>query len=173
MAENEIKFVIGGYDELETLLTPFGWHDIAQGYLTPNNRVRQITFENGAQQYYFGFKYRLPNGHNLEIEPAISKDNFAEAWEFTNERIKKRRIPIEHGKLRWDIDFYRWPRGRYFVLAEVEMPANMERPDTILPYLQKHLVYEVPREDDRFAARRLSDEDHVRTIARDLGLLAE
>jgi len=169
MPENEIKFVVRDYRELEELFTPFGWQDIEQGYLNANNRVRRITYENGGQHHFFAYKQRLPNGHNLEIEPPIAAAAFEEAWEYTTERLVKRRIPIEHGNLRWDIDFYRWSQP-YFVLAEVEMPPHMDRPDVILPYLQKHIVYEVPRDDGRFAARRLADEAHVRLVAQELGL---
>ena len=167
--ENEIKFALRGYVELESLLTPFGWEDITQGYLNPNNRVRQIIYPTGRRECLHTFKQRLPNGHNLEIESRITAEQYDEAWEFTVERVTKRRIPIEYGDLVWDIDFYRWSYP-WFVLAEVEMPPNMERPETIPPQLQEYLVYEVPRDDGRFAARRLADESHVRRLAGELGL---
>lgn len=169
--ENEIKFVASGYRQLEEELTPFGWCDIEQGYLNPNNRVRRMTFSDGTRQYVFTFKQSLPNGQNLEIELPIDEDQYNAAWDHTNERVMKRRITIEGSHLKWDIDFYRWQHGKYFVLAEVEMPTDMERPKIILPNLQPHLVYEVPRGDDRFAARRLADEAHVRAMATELGLL--
>jgi CYTH domain-containing protein len=169
--ENELKFVVRGYTELEALLTPLGWQDIEQGYLNPNNRIRRITFQDGTQHHFFTYKQRLPNGHNLEIEPLISATEFDEAWNYTVERLIKRRISIEHDDLKWDVDFYRWEQGKYFVLAEVEMPPHMLRPGTILPYLVPHIIYEVPRDDDRFPARRLADEDHVRRVAHELGLL--
>ena len=169
MPENEIKFVVRDYAALEALLTPFGWEDIVQGYLNPNNRVRRITYANGGQLFFFTYKQRLPNGHNLEIEPRITASEFEEAWDYTQERVTKRRIAIEHGNLKWDVDFYRWSRP-FFVLAEVEMPPHMERPEAIMPYLADHIAYEVPRDDGRFAARRLSDEKHVRAVARELGV---
>ena len=166
--ENEIKIIASGYAELEALLTPLGWVDIQQGYLTPDNRVRRITYENGEQDYFFTYKQRLPNGHNLEIEPAIKEHEFAEAWEYTKERLHKRRVSVEHDNLKWDVDFYRWSQP-YFVVAEVEMPPDMQRPPSILPCLQNHILLEVPREDGRFAARRLANEDFVRGLAKVLG----
>lgn len=169
--ESEIKYVVRDYAELETLLQPFNWQDIEQGYLTPNDRVRRIIHPNGAQQYFFTYKQRLPDGRNLEIEPAISAADFETAWGHTIERIAKRRVSIVDGDLKWDIDFYRWSRGKYFVLAEVEMPQRMVRPNSILSALAPRIVYEVARDDDRFAARRLADEDHVRHVAQELGLL--
>lgn len=171
MSENELKFVVRDYDELETLLTPYGWMDIEQAYLTPQCRVRRIIYPNGARQHYFTFKQRLDNGDNLEIEPVIPETQFVEAWEHTKERLRKRRIVVEHGNLKWDIDFYRWRTGRYFVVAEVEMPPQMREPDDILPALVPHLVYAVPRSDGRFAARRLADEEHARAVAHQLDLI--
>jgi CYTH domain-containing protein len=167
--ENEVKFVCKGYAELEHRLTPRGWHDITQGYLNPGNRVRRITYANGQDSYFFTFKQRMTNGHNLEIEAPISAEVFFSAWPHTIERLSKRRISIEHGNVKWDIDFYRW-REPYFVLAEAELPIDVERPEVILPELQDYVVYEVSREDGRFAARRLADEDHVRRVAQELGL---
>ena len=171
LMENERKYAVRNYDELEALLTPFGWHDIEQGYLNPENRVRRITYPNGTKHHVFTYKQRLPNGHNLEIEAPITADLFEEAWPHTKPRLTKRRISIDHGRLKWDIDFYRWSGGRYFVLAEVEMLPDMTQPDAILPHLAPHVVYEVPSDDGRFAARQLADEDHVRTVAQELGLL--
>jgi CYTH domain-containing protein len=167
MAENEIKYVVRGYPELEALLTPRGWQDIEQGYLNPNARVRRVTNPDGQQSFIFTYKQRMPNGHNLEIEASMSETEFEEAWEYTIERLTKRRISINQGVVRWDIDFYRWS-APYFVLAEVEMPGDMCQPDTIPRFLD--IAYEVPRNDNRFAARRLADEDHVRAMARELGL---
>ena len=167
--ENEIKIIATDYAELEAALTPFGWVDIEQGYLNADNRVRRITFPSGNRDHFFTYKQRLPNGHNLEIEPAIKPHEFEEAWPYTQERLHKRRISIEHDGLRWDVDFYRWSQP-YFVVAEVEMPPHMQRPPTILPYLQTHILYEVPRSDGRFAARRLANDDFVRELAESLGL---
>ena len=170
--ENEIKFVVGSYAELEALLTPFGWVDIEQGYLNPDNRVRRITHQGGLREHYFTFKKRLPNGHNLEIEPEIKPHEFEEAWQYTIERLHKRRVSIEHDGLRWDVDFYRWSQP-YFVVAEVEMPSDMELPSAILPHIQEHIILQVPRDDGRFAARRLANEEFARYVAQELGLLRE
>jgi CYTH domain-containing protein len=168
--ENETKIIANGYMTLENTLSPFGWHDLAQGYLTPHNRVRSIISPDFDQQFYFTYKQRVANGHNLEIEAVISAAAFHEAWDYTQERLTKRRVSMMHRDLRWDVDFYRWSQP-YFVVAEVEMPPDMQRPEAMLPYLVPHIVYEVPRDDDRFTARRLADETHVRTLARELGLL--
>lgn len=172
MAENEIKFVVSGYEELETALAGFDPVDIEQGYLNANARVRRLT-KDGEQRHYFTYKQRMPNGHNLELPPGegapISAATFDEAWPFTQERVIKRRVSLIHIDVLWDIDFYRWSHP-YFVLAEAEMPPNMERPKTILPALQGNIVYEVPRDDGRFAARLLANEEHVKAVAKELGI---
>jgi len=173
MPENEIKFVVRNYEEHERSLTPLGWHDIEQGYLNPNNRIRLISYpDHDDFEYFFTYKQRLPNGHNLELgEFPLGVDVGIEAWQCTQERLRKRRVSIVHDKLKWDIDFYRW-KAPYFVLAEVEMPASMQHPTSILPHIEKDIVYEVPRDDGRFTARLLADEDHVRKLARELHLIA-
>lgn len=170
MSENELKFVIDDYVALEmALMASYGWEDIAQGYLNPNARVRRVTHRDGRRSFYFTYKQRMPNGHNLELEALMAESEFDEAWEYTIERLTKRRVTFDEGEVHWDVDFYRWAEP-YFVLAEVEMPAEMTAPDVIPPFLAERLIYAVPREDNRFAARRLADENHVRAMAQELRL---
>lgn len=171
MSENELKFVIGGYVELEAELTSsHGWDDITQGYLNPNARVRSRAYQDGRRSFYFTYKQRMPNGHNLELEAIMAESEFNEAWEYTVERLTKRRVSFDDGDVHWDIDFYRWAEP-YFVLAEVEMPAAMVNPESIPPILAERMIYAVPREDNRFTARLLADEVHVRAMAQELGIL--
>lgn len=164
--ENEIKFVLRDPTALEVILDDHGirWQHIRQGYLNENTRVRRIT-EREEALYYLTYKQRLPNHHNLEIEGSIEAKVFEQAWPYTLEKLIKRRFKIEQ----WDIDFYRWKRP-YFALAEVEMPPETEA-YTVLPIIQPYIHFIVPREDGRFAARRLADEAHVEAVARDLGLI--
>jgi CYTH domain-containing protein len=167
--ENEMKYVARDYDELEVLLSPHGWLDIQQGYLNMNARVRRITHPDGELAHAFTYKERTPDGRNLEFEMTISPTDFDTAWAYTHLRLFKRRVSITHQQVRWDIDFYRWSKP-YFVVAEVEMPPDMEQPETILPALEKYIAYAVPRNDNRFTARRMADEHHVRAVAQALGL---
>ncbi len=170
--ENEQKFVITNNLDLEERLSQkYGWHDIRQGYLNPNNRIREITYQSGFVDYIFSFKQRLTNGRNIEIESdEITKENFDDLWKFTSERLFKRRISAFVDNLRWDIDFPRWESNtRYFAMAEVEMPADMETPPFILPDIEPHIVHVVPRSDNRFSARKLSDEDFAKNLFRLIG----
>ncbi len=177
MIENEIKFVCHSYEKLEQFLTAkYGWMDIRQGYLTPNNRIREITYQNGQMEWVYSFKQRLPNGKNIEIPvEELNKNDFNELWEFSTERLYKRRSSIFiSNEFRWDIDFPRWKSGKkYFAMAEVEMPAEMENPPSILPDIEDYIVYEVPRSDNRFSARKLSSEKHAKAMADELGLKYE
>lgn len=185
MIENEIKLCIKHSSELEhTLTARYGWHDIKQGYLNNNSRIREITHQSGLVDHIFSFKQRLPNGRNIEIESEeITKEDFDDLWEFTESRLFKRRvsrfIKIKdsmsmdgHAVIRWDIDFLRMNEV-YFDMAEVEMPSHMERPPFILEDIQPYVIYEVPRSDNRFSARKLSDQKHAKKLAHEIGLKNE
>jgi hypothetical protein len=184
MIENEEKIVLRYSPELEhDLITKYGWHDIRQGYFNSNNRIREITHQSGRMNHVFSFKQRLPNGHNIEIESdEITKQDFDHIWQFTENRLIKRRVTCfitiddpknheGHSAIRWDIDFPQWESGvKHFGMAEVEMPVYMEKPPFILADIAPHVVYEVPRSDNRFSAKKLSDEKHARKMAKELSL---
>ena len=145
--ENEIKFCLAGgnkYDELEHLLgSMYGWEDINQAYFNSNNRIRKSSFQNGRTEFIFAFKQRLRTGRTVEIEADIAESEFDDLWEHTSEKLFKRRSSIFCTKEnrdtkewenihRWDVDFPRWSSGnKYFVVAEVEMVSDMERPNNI------------------------------------------
>lgn len=174
MIENEVKFCLRWTDQLEPLVTSkYGWHDIQQGYMTNNNRIREITHQSGLIEHVFSFKKRLSNGRNIEIESdEITKENFDDLWPETSERLWKRRSSVFYSKeLRWDIDFPRWESGdRHFAMAEIEMPADMEEPPFILDLIKPFIVFQVPRSDNRFSARKISSEKHAKMLAKELGL---
>lgn len=174
MVENEVKFVLRHEDAFRELMArQFGLHVISQGYLNENARLRKEQAPGnriGGLQHVFTYKQRLSNGENFEINADITEHDFNEVWPLTDHRLEKDRASVVVNRIRWDIDFYRWSQP-YFVLAESEMPSGMVRPDHILPVISERIVYEVPRDDSRFTARRLSDEDHVMRLAVELGLL--
>jgi hypothetical protein len=187
MIENEEKIVLRYSLDLEdTLSNKYGWHDIKQGYLNSNIRIREIIHQSGRINHVFSFKQRIEEtGRNIEIESEeITKADFDALWKTTSSRLLKRRVScfvtvddpinIEGGRseVRWDIDFPRWESGeKYFVLAEVEMPHYMEKPPFILDDIVSHVVFEVPRSDNRFSAKKLSDENCARKLAKELGLI--
>jgi len=181
--ENEIKIVLHSPTELEPVLTNLTQlfndgsidqpniecQDITQGYLNENNRLRKIVELDGKPQHWLSFKQRLPNHHNLEVEGIIEPEVFDAAWRHTKERLTKRRFKIDDPPLKWDIDFYRWQQP-YFALAEVELPEGMEKFEP-LALIGKYVHFIVPRDDGRFAARRLADDESAKALACELGLL--
>ena len=179
MEENEIKFALKDYDRLESFLTSlFPYLDIRQGYLNPNNRVREIVHSAGSTEWLFTFKQRQANGSNLEFETLIDQYVFDELWDYTKERLWKRRVSIKQHGLKWDIDFPRWgchafSNPRYFAIAECEMPSGWREPDHILELIAPHIIYQVPRDDNRFSSRQLADPENARQLAQELALVTE
>ena len=60
----------------------------------------------------------------------------------------------------WEVDlFYRKLSDDlpYFILAEFEMPAGQLAPAYIPPIISKHLLYEVPVENNEFSNPKLCD----------------
>lgn len=178
MIENEVKFVLHSPIALEERLRDlYSWHDIEQGYLHEDLRIRRIATQadlGATFHHVFAFKRRLSNGRNFEVEPEITEEEFNNLWPMTTNRLLKRRFSVRtvvnlHEMIRWDIDFPRWPSGRHFAIAEAEMPAWMDEPPDVLSTIAPYIVYKVPRSDSRFSARRLSDEGHARNMAIELG----
>ncbi len=172
MIENELKYIARWQADLETFLTEtYGHTIIEQAYLNDRARIRKKTSSNSADSVYiFTYKQRLPTGRNLEIETNITLAEYDALYAYTSNELIKTRVTVPQGNIVWDIDFPHWKHGRHFFIAEVEMPEDMESPNCILPILQKNIVYAVPRSDRRFTARRLSDEKHAMSVAKELGL---
>lgn len=173
MFENEDKFLLQKPIELEQLLWhEHDWSDLEQAYLTDGARIRKLMPSHQPPRHVFTYKHRLPNGVNVEIEKDIPVEDYAALWEYTKERVRKRRYSIDVGQVRWDIDFPRWSNGvRFFAIAEAEMPIQMMHPPHILPIIEPFIVYRVPRDDGRFAARLIGDETHARQLAQEFNLL--
>lgn len=174
--ENEVKYVLRRSLDLKfTLMAKYGWHDIIQGYLNPNNRIREITSQSGLITYVFSYKQRLSNNRNVEIESDIPKQDYDDLWKDTTHRLNKRRVSkfvqLDAESIRWDIDFPNWNCEIPFDMAEVEMPTHLDRPSFILEDIAPFVVYEVPRTDGRFSAKKLSCEKHAMKMAKELRLL--
>jgi CYTH domain-containing protein len=170
MIENELKFVVRWDQQLEIdLKQKYGSFDIEQIYLNERTRVRRKSSAK-TEQFLFTYKQRTQDGRNIEIETPISKNDYDELIKFSSERLAKSRVSVQRENLQWDIDFFQWSHGQYFILAEVEMPPSMDQPPSILEELQPYLVHSVLRHDSRFTSRRLINENHVRSLAQQLGL---
>lgn len=175
MVENEVKFIVRWDFDLEhRLKNGHDWLHIEQAYLNDRARIRKTILvsvdSDDRPKYVFTYKQRLSNGRNIEIETAIDEEDYAGLLRFSLQRLSKSRVSIQEGVVRWDIDFPRWKHGHHFIVAEAEMPMEMEQPDHILEALRPYVVLAVSRSDRRFTARRLSDESVAVGLAIELGL---
>ena len=137
-----------------------GWekHDIRQAYLNDGPRIRQINAD-----YIFTYKKWIPQvGELVEIEMAISKDDFDLLWTQRVQSLEKTRYEKHIGEAEWVVDFLHDPTGRNFVvMAEVELPRYTPEPDSIPDEIASHILYAVAASDNRFTNKKLSEPDYA------------
>jgi CYTH domain-containing protein len=158
--ENENKYVLSEAATLEAALERCGAPQrIEQGYLDSHARIRRID----GQGSWFTYKRRLADQSNVEIETAIDTRSFDLLWRESGRRLRKHRFKLRHGEIGWDVDFFKSEPGggNYFAMAECEMPEGMTAPPDIHPLLRRHILFAVPREDDRFRSYLLTDEAYA------------
>lgn len=104
-------------------------YDIIQGYVCrePGKtvRLRLRTEDDGRQQAFLTFKYKLASFTRFEWEREISVDDFRALLPMCGNRIidKTRYIlPAENG-MKWEIDEFRQPNPG-LMLAEIELPSE-------------------------------------------------
>jgi len=151
--ENELKYLLPLDFDASRL---HGWqkHDIRQAYLNDGPRIRQI---DGA--YVFTYKKWIPQVKELvEIETAISQEDFELLWSQRVQSLEKTRYEKHIGNAEWVVDFLYDAEGRVFVvMAEVELPRYQARPDSIPAEIAAHILYAVDAGDNRFTNKKLSD----------------
>ena len=161
--ENERKYVLSPAFSVDGLQ---GWarFDILQAYLDDGPRIRKF-----GGDYLFTYKKWAPHVKELvEIETAISREDFDLLWPMRVEAVQKTRYIKETEDGEWVVDFLRDDRGEvYFVLAEVELSRFQALPDDIPAEIRAHILYAVAAEDNRFTNKKLSDQDYAE------GLLAK
>ncbi len=155
--ENERKYV------LPTDFSPGrleGWtrFDILQAYLDDGPRIRKF-----GEDYLFTYKKWAPHAKELvEIETAISQEDFDLLWPMRVEAVSKVRYILDTDDGEWVVDFLRDDKGEvYFVLAEVELSRGQALPKVIPDAVHGHIVYAVAAEDNRFTNKKLSDPDYA------------
>ncbi len=161
--ENERKYVLSPDFDAGRLA---GWErrDIRQAYLDDGPRLRQV-----GGECLFTYKKWAPHaGELVEIETAISRDDFDLLWPLCVETIQKTRYVRVTDDGEWVVDFLRDDDGEvYFVLAEVELPRHQARPDAVPAEIAGGILHAVAIDDNRFTNKKLSRRDHA------LELLAE
>lgn len=177
--EHEFKYVLKiNKDILQELSSIFS-EDVVyidQGYLNTNPviRIRVKTHEGCESSYILTTKVKTPI-RLIEIEQEIDKRDGEELWKLCNKKLKKKRFQIYDGTINviWMVEldcFYSLENidgDPYFIMAEIEMPEGMSRPE--LPeFLQKHLLYEVPLTDNRFSNTNLGDVEYTTRLYQNL-----
>jgi len=151
--ENERKYLLPlDFDPAQLV----GWtkHSIRQAYLDDGLRIREID-----AAHVFTYKKWIPQTQELvEIELAISKEDFDLLWSQRIETLEKTRYEKHIGEALWVIDLLHDPAGGIFVaMAEAELPRHMPAPDVIPDEIAPHIIYTVAAGDNRFTNKKLSD----------------
>lgn len=125
-------------------------------------RIRSI-ISNNVQKFYLTLKNKTFN-RTIEIENEIEKRDFDDLWVLATKKLSKVRYKIKNRKEIWDIDYFKSKKKTYFALAEVEMEEGKKSPSSIIPFVKKNLIFEVPRNDNRFSSESLSNIKYAKKI---------
>ncbi len=172
--ENEMKFVLLIESEKEISKLCKNCFEIKQAYIAANHgmslRIREKKHLKSSRRdkYEICFKQKIGK-RVLEIENQIDVRDFEDLWSVAMNRLDKIRYNLIIRKKKvdylWEIDFFKdHGQNTYFALAEHEMPENQLKPDFIPDIIKKHLVFEVPITDGRFASKRLADVKHAKEL---------
>lgn len=107
--------------------------------------------------YLLTYKHMI-DGELIEIETNISSADYQKLNKRALSRLSKIRYRILHKSGTWEVDlFYRGLSDDlpYFILAEIELPAGQVAPTSIPSIISKHLLYEVPLENNEFSNTKL------------------
>ncbi len=163
--ENERKYVLPADFDAGRLKD---WQrvEVQQAYLDDGPRIRQF-----GGEYIFTYKKWVPSARELvEIETALSREDFELLWPLCVEAVRKTRYLKVTTDGEWVVDFLRDDKGRvYFVQAEVEMSRFVTEPDEIPAEIAGHIVFAVPPGDNRFTNKKLSDRGYARDLLEEVG----
>lgn len=158
--ENERKYVLSiNFDA--ALLVDWARIEINQAYMDDGPRIRQY-----GNDFIFTYKKFVPLSKELvEIETAITRDDFNLLWSMHVEALTKTRYTKRVGEDEWVVDFLFDAAGQvYFIMAEVEMPRYQAAPEHIPTEIADHIVYVVAPNDNRFTNKKLSDQSYAQEI---------
>lgn len=107
--------------------------------------------------YFLTYKHMI-DGELIEIETNILSADYQKLNKRSFSRLSKIRYRILHKSGTWEVDlFYRGLSDDlpYFILAEIELPVGQAAPISIPSIISKHLLYEVPMENNEFSNTKL------------------
>jgi CYTH domain-containing protein len=136
---------------------------IEQKYLTMDKgisvRIRGSSCE-GIHSYHLTVKKDVGQ-ECIEIETAVSEDDFRKLWLVGFGRVNKMRYLYQG----WEVDFFKDKKKvTYLAVAEIELPPNKEWPDSVPKLVQDNIIYTVPIDDKRFSNKKLSNMDYTRAL---------
>ena len=112
--------------------------------------------------FHATYKHKI-NDRVVEVQCGLDERDYLDLFSQSNCFVYKTRYVIPVGSLKWEIDFfYDFKRTAcYFVLAEIELPERVARPPSIPDFISEYLIYEVPRDNDDFSSKKLSDMNYA------------
>lgn len=189
--ENELKYVLT-LDFNEEALAGWERSEITQVYTgkKPRPRYREKTLDTGVKFYTTNLKmWSDEDNAALETEGEISARSFRKAYRRAlkqeDDREKEKQVKKSKTKKhkfkyvtktrytrhmddeKWVVDFFHDKKaGRYFVMAEVEMPESRVTPRTMPDEIKATLLHSVPKNDKRFSSRKLSKTGHAKNLCK-------
>jgi len=170
--ENELKYVLDGSSKelyhTFTNLPGAEVYEFQQGYLDGYNRLRRSKHKRtSVSECFFTYKNTV-KGQLIEIETAITDDDFEKLWTQVGRTLTKDRVKVPTSDYIWEIDFFKHKGECYFVMAEVEMPPDQVEPSVVPDFITNNLLYAVPRGDSRFLSKSLTKPDAVQALLKGL-----
>jgi CYTH domain-containing protein len=172
--ENELKYVLdysilSAMPKYGSLFDDANRMQLSQCYFNRDGRFRSVSTVSGTY-YTFTYKIPLPDGTVEEFEQIIDAESFDRVSPLCQEMLIKDRYTQIEGGITWDIDIFRTSTGIiYWIMAEAEMPVGQTTPDVLLPAIQDHLLYAVPRgETSKFTSRKLANQAYAAGLMKSL-----
>lgn len=163
-----MKFLLSLTDTLEAKINKIASDviEMKQSYLQRNKeltvRIRKSLCD-GETKHYMTVK--VPVEDNIvEVEKKISSDDYNRLATKAYGWVNKYRYLVPFGRLTWEVDFFKNEGENYFVMAEIELPEGVLKPDSLPPFVEDNLIYAVPREDTRFSSKKISDVQYAKKI---------
>jgi len=154
--ENELKFLLNLECEKDLIDAAKNVRHIHQGYLAFTKGMSLRVRETNGNRYELTFKQKIKN-RVVEIEKKIDLRDFTDLWNISVNKLEKIRYDIEDNGL-WEVDVFKDHFHKsYIIVAEYEMPEGMEHPKVIPKIIKKNLLYAVPKDDVRFASKKIAN----------------
>jgi len=174
--ENELKYLLHIDSEPQFEELARGTRHIRQGYLGFSKgmslRIRETlweTDERDSDRYELTFKQKIKS-RVIEIEKKLDSRDFEDLWNIAINRLEKIRydlhveddLGVSH---HWEVDAFKDHNHKtYIIVAEHEMPEDMDKPEFVPAIIKENLVYAVPRSDDRFASKKIADVKYAKKL---------